>query len=292
MRDGPLVGDPEAGLIRIGAFAKFGGVTVKTLRHYESLGLIRPSLTDRRTSYRYYRAEQLERLNAIVALATAGVPLKLIPRILDADAGGRVAQLQFLRANMARCAEQAHRALGRIDALISEAQRTDQSDATQRGQTPIVLVKCEPARTVRSLRTTVRTYADAEQLVEEVAGSARDAGNVLALGAVWHACVPGRIRCEIIADIPLEFGTGRREVWPAQMSRRLLPATMVASTTYRGEADWKSLYSHLHQWISARGGQQVGAAREWYHGGHNSGVTEIQIPFRAQSASSLLRDQL
>lgn len=265
-------------LLRIGAFAKLGGVTIKTLRHYESLGIMRPSVTDRRTSYRYYRAEQVERLDAIVALASAGVPLRLIPQVLEADARERTAQLLSLRETMTRRAEQTQQAIGLIDALIDEAKATDQPQRTHDSGTPVVLVKCEPARTVCSLRTTARTYADLDQIFEEAAVSARDAGSLL--GAVWHTCVPGRICCEIIADILPATGTHTRGSWPPRTARRLLPATMVASTTYRGEADWRSLYSQLRQWISARGGRPVGPAREWYPDGPGGGVTEIQIPFR------------
>ena len=280
----------ETGLLRIGAFAKLGGVTVKTLRHYESLRLIQPTATDRRTSYRYYRAGQLASLNAIVALAAAGVPLKLIPRVLAGDATARAAELQSLRATMARRAEHAQRALGQIDALIREAQRAELPGETRPGWTPVVLVKCEPARTVRSLEATARSYADIDQLFEEMAYSTRSSGSIL--GAVWHRCVPGRIRCEIIADVLPEIGTGRRAAWPPHTSRRLLPASMVASTTYRGDADWSLHYTHLRHWIAARGGRQFGPAREWYPDGSASGVTEIQIPFRAPPSSSLLPDEL
>jgi DNA-binding transcriptional MerR regulator len=270
----------ETGVLRIGEFAKLGGVTVKTLRHYESLGLVRPTVTDQRTRYRYYRAEQAADLNAIVALATAGVPLKLIPRLLEADADERAAQLLSLRETMTRRAEQTQQALGLIDALIDEAKSAEQSHAERGNRGPLVLAKCEPARTVRSLRATARSYADVDQLLDELSGSARQAGSALALGTVWHACVPCRIRCEIIADMLPEIGTGRQAWWPPQTSRRLLPATMVASTTHRGDADWSSLYSHVRHWITARGGRPVGPAREWYPDGPNRGLTEIQIPFR------------
>lgn len=267
-------------MLRIGEFAKLGGVTVKTLRHYESLGLVRPVVTDRRTSYRYYRAEQVANLNAVVALATAGVPLKLIPRLLEADAEERSAQLLSLRETMARRAEQTQQALGLIDALIDEAKSAEPVQANRGNRGPVVLAKCEPARTVRSLRTTARSYADVDQLLDELSGSARQAGSPLQLGAVWHACAPGHIRCEIIADILPEIGTGRGAWWPPETSRRLLPAAMVASTTYRDDADWSSVYSHLRHWITARGGRPVGPAREWYPTGVNRGLTEIQIPFR------------
>lgn len=40
--------------LQIGEFSKLCGVTVKTLHHYEKLGLITPSKVDPWTGYRYY----------------------------------------------------------------------------------------------------------------------------------------------------------------------------------------------------------------------------------------------
>lgn len=41
-------------MYKIGEFAKAGQVTVKALRHYASLGLLRPGWVDRFSGYRYY----------------------------------------------------------------------------------------------------------------------------------------------------------------------------------------------------------------------------------------------
>ncbi len=41
---------------------------MKTLRYYDEIGLLRPGEIDRFTGYRYYSADQLHRLNRILAL--------------------------------------------------------------------------------------------------------------------------------------------------------------------------------------------------------------------------------
>ena len=48
--------------LKIGEFSKLMQVTVKTLRHYESIGLLLPSEVDESSGYRYYRLEQMQRL--------------------------------------------------------------------------------------------------------------------------------------------------------------------------------------------------------------------------------------
>ena len=73
------------GMFRIGEFSRLSRVSVRMLRHYDQLGLLKPSQTDRLTNYRYYSAEQLPRLNRILALQDLGFSLEQIRSMLEAD---------------------------------------------------------------------------------------------------------------------------------------------------------------------------------------------------------------
>ena len=64
-------------------FALLAGVTVRTLHHYDRLGLLRARRTE--SGYRVYRETDLERLEQIVALKFVGLPLKRIKTLLDRD---------------------------------------------------------------------------------------------------------------------------------------------------------------------------------------------------------------
>ena len=61
--------------IKIGAFSKLCRVTVKTLRHYEELGLLIPAEIDEWTGYRYYEVSQFQRMGLIVHLKRLGLSL-------------------------------------------------------------------------------------------------------------------------------------------------------------------------------------------------------------------------
>lgn len=63
-------------MFKIGDFSRFSRVSVKTLRYYDEVGLLKPAKVDRFTGYRYYSAEQLPRLNRILALKDLGLPLE------------------------------------------------------------------------------------------------------------------------------------------------------------------------------------------------------------------------
>jgi DNA-binding transcriptional MerR regulator/effector-binding domain-containing protein len=68
----------------IGEFAAFGHVSVRMLRHYDAIGLLRPARVDERSGYRFYGTDQLPRLLEIVELRQLGVGLERISSVLTA----------------------------------------------------------------------------------------------------------------------------------------------------------------------------------------------------------------
>lgn len=55
-------------MFKIGDFSKLSRVSVKTLRYYDEIGLLKPVGVDRFTRYRYYSAEQLPLLHRTESL--------------------------------------------------------------------------------------------------------------------------------------------------------------------------------------------------------------------------------
>src|SRR5262245_27655982 len=72
-------------MFKIGEFSQMCRVSVRMLRHYDQLGLLKPSRTDSFTNYRYYSADQLPRLNRILALRDLGFSLEQIRNMLDEE---------------------------------------------------------------------------------------------------------------------------------------------------------------------------------------------------------------
>lgn len=66
----------------IGELARSSGVSVRTLRHYDSIGLLRPSGTSE-AGYRQYDDEAHERLSFILLFRELGFPLAAIRRMLE-----------------------------------------------------------------------------------------------------------------------------------------------------------------------------------------------------------------
>jgi DNA-binding transcriptional MerR regulator len=60
----------------IGRFSTLGRITIKTLRYYDEIGLLRPARVDPTTGYRYYAAAQLDALNRILVFKDLGFSLR------------------------------------------------------------------------------------------------------------------------------------------------------------------------------------------------------------------------
>ena len=73
----------EQNFYSIGKVAKLAGITTETLRHYDRIGLVKPSKTDPWTKYRYYAEQDIIRLHVAVALHNMGISLKNIKTMLD-----------------------------------------------------------------------------------------------------------------------------------------------------------------------------------------------------------------
>ena len=70
-------------LFSIGDMAKLFHLSVSSLRHYETVGLLRPERIDPDTGYRYYSTRQFEVLNTIRYLRALDLPLKEIDDFLQ-----------------------------------------------------------------------------------------------------------------------------------------------------------------------------------------------------------------
>jgi DNA-binding transcriptional MerR regulator len=81
--------------LTIGRFAALSGLSAKALRHYDSIGLLKPAGVDRFTGYRLYDRGQLAAAGTIVALRSLGLPLGDVARVLAAPD----ARLDVLRAH-------------------------------------------------------------------------------------------------------------------------------------------------------------------------------------------------
>ena len=63
-------------LLSIGEAAKLKQVSVKSLRYYETIGILKPTYVDPSSGYRYYSPNQMIDLDVILTCIELGIPLK------------------------------------------------------------------------------------------------------------------------------------------------------------------------------------------------------------------------
>ncbi|WP_034270362.1 MerR family transcriptional regulator [Actinospica robiniae] len=102
--------------LTVGRVAELADVTVRTLHHYDEIGLVQPSA---RTAggYRAYSAEDVERLREVLAFRRLGFGLREIADLVDDPAADAVARLRRLRGLLL---EQRDRAAAMVTAIDRE----------------------------------------------------------------------------------------------------------------------------------------------------------------------------
>jgi DNA-binding transcriptional MerR regulator len=114
----------------IGTVARLAQVSVRTLRYYDELGLLRPRWIDADTGYRWYAPEQIQRLYRILALRDLGVTLADIGRLLDQEVSAEhLRGILLLRRAEAteRLAIESER-LSRVEARLRELEESEMAE--------------------------------------------------------------------------------------------------------------------------------------------------------------------
>lgn len=72
-------------MLSIGEFSKICGVSQKTLRYYDEIGLIKPDEISPKSNYRYYSIDQLEKMLFIIKLKSYNFSLDEIKELIDLE---------------------------------------------------------------------------------------------------------------------------------------------------------------------------------------------------------------
>jgi DNA-binding transcriptional MerR regulator len=275
-------------MFQIGEFSRIGCVTIDTLRHYDTLGLLKPAKVDPFTGYRYYTAKQLQSLNRIIALKAVGLSLEEIARILhdkltaDELRGMLKAQLVLAESAIETAQLRRERILARLSSLTLE----ENMPAYE------VTLKSVDALTVAAIQETVSTIEQMPQrcgeMFNRIAGWM--ASNGLPFGSpmtIYHneSYTHENIDTECAFIIPgTEIDKVAKPVSPIKVRQMEaiphLATTIVADDFYQKVEGLKPAYNAIGHWIEEHGYRIIGAPRELYYGSPEKGdfTAEIQFP--------------
>ena len=105
-------------MLSIGRFARLSGLTVKALRHYDEVGLLRPAHVDEWTGYRWYERSQVREGVAVRRLRELRVPLDEIEVLIRADETSLREALAVHRARLEGELVETRHILTELDRLI------------------------------------------------------------------------------------------------------------------------------------------------------------------------------
>ena len=138
-------------LLQIGEFSKICQVSVKTLHHYDKIGLLAPAEVDRFTGYRYYKLEQIDTMNYIQRLKRYGFSLEEIQQIISLSDTKEISRrLREQRDNLKREQQEKNMILNELQTHISVFERTGDVMTYQKGYS--IEIKNSPAMNVLAVR--------------------------------------------------------------------------------------------------------------------------------------------
>src|SRR3954453_18442239 len=135
----------------IGEFAAIGRLSVRMLRHYDAIGLLRPAQVDEWSGYRRYAPAQVAQLNRILALKELGFPLEQVARIVH-DEPDEEAMRAFLEERRTAARLELGVAGARLARIEAEFRRIE---GAQPMPPPAVTLKELPGARVAALTRTV-----------------------------------------------------------------------------------------------------------------------------------------
>jgi DNA-binding transcriptional MerR regulator len=242
---------------KIGDFSRLSRVSVKALRYYDDMGLLKPAQVDGLTGYRYYAADQLPRLHRILALKDLGFSLDEVARLLTegVPAAEMRGMLRLKQAEIHRRMEEEQARLARVEARLQQIENE--------GKLPMheVVVKPVEAQVVASVRAVIPDHAAVKALFYEMsdylnAHSVRPTGPPIAL---WHDHEFREQDVDAEAAFPIEGAppsTERVRVHPLPRVE-----TMVCAIRHGSFESGESVYEALFAWIAANHCRIVGANR-------------------------------
>lgn len=252
-------------MFKIGDFSQLGQVSIRTLRLYDELGLLRPAQIDKFTGYRFYTIEQLPRLNRILALKDLGLSLEQIGDLLKRDlpADRLRDMLRSKQAEIERQMLDIQQQMRRVEARLRQIE--------QEGQPPKyeVVIKSVEAQTILSARSVIPTLDDMVglrcHLYKEIYHW-RDERGIRSLDpemAIYYNSEYVEQDIDMEAAIPIE--SAPLDQLPAgRVTVRELPAVeTMATVIHRGDM-WGvgNAITALYTWIGQHGYASNGPYRE------------------------------
>jgi DNA-binding transcriptional MerR regulator/predicted transcriptional regulator YdeE len=267
-------------MLKIGDFSKMGRVTVKTLRYWDEIGLLKPDYVNMENGYRYYSGGKLALVHEIQSMKELGLYLEDIRRVLHRGIN-REEWLKLLISRKATLVEErqlCEQRIQKIDRMIH---------LTKKEQCMEKIEICElPEVVVASYRTTIPDYNALFKVVPPLGEIMKKQGAVCRVpGYCFNIYHDGEYRerdidveiCEAVKD----FCKDSEGIVYKKID---VVSTAVVIMHKGGYDSLGKSYSEILAWIDENGYEISDNPREsyidgiWNQKNSDDWRTEIQIP--------------
>lgn len=273
-------------MFKIGDFSKLNKITVRALRHYDEIGLLKPFYIDKFTGYRYYSSEQLPKLNRIIFLKNIGFSLNEIMMVLEKDlTSEQMAEyLEDKKNDIQKSIEAEQSKILEIELYLKIIKQEAETMKYN------IVLKELPEVIVASIRRTIKNYEEFNSLypemgryMEEQKLQCTEPGYCFSLyhdGEYKDSDIDVEI-CESVTS----FGKDTDKM----KFKKIAAVPTSACVMHKGPYNTIGMaYGEIMKWIEENGYEIIGLPRESYIDGiwnkpdPNEWLTELQVPIKAK----------
>jgi DNA-binding transcriptional MerR regulator len=270
-------------MLTLGDFARHGRVSIRMLRHYDAIGLLRPAHVDPSSGYRFHKAAQLSRLNRVVALKDLGFTLQQVQMILDEDVTAKELRgmLRLRRAELEAALTATASVLAQVEARLRLIENEDSMPQED------VIIRQLPAIRLAELSGIAASFSPDDtgpligRLFDELCRRLDSAGIAPAGLRTVYFETPGEGDYGIVVHVGLPVSpvvTGGQDFQVVSLP----PVERAATIVHRGMIHgFLSTSQLLVCWVDAHGYRFDGHAREvtlTSSGNPEECVAELQAP--------------
>lgn len=248
-------------MLKIGDFSKLSRVSIRMLRHYDEIDLLKPVKIDEYTGYRYYSEEQLPVMARIISLKDMGFKLTVIKEILKCY-DNKEEMEQYLRiryAELMAVSEETTRRLRILETAIDRLRKDDTMNYD-------VVLKTLSERQVASVRQVIPCYEEEGRLWHILFKETNHLNLILQEPCFMSAILHDKEYKE--ADVDVEVQATVKGNYPdtEHVVFKTEPEVTVASITFKGPYEqFRDVYSSLAAWVDANGYEYSGPMFDIYH---------------------------
>ncbi|MBE1442790.1 MerR family transcriptional regulator [Paenibacillus sp. OAS669] len=249
-------------MFKIGEFSKLAGVTVKTLRHYDQLGLLKPIHIDEESKYRYYTAEQLLTVRRIASFKEQGLTLEQM-RPLMADSAALTdaeSMLKEKREELKRLIQAMERQVVEIDERLVQLDRiSETTELVKEEEEGFALHRVEPilAASIREQVPKDHLCLLLDELKQYVRGHGEQADHKVMI--IWHRRADGS---SSLSDIEVAIPISKPIPYGRRVKVGILPGLETAASLKHlcdPYLDDCRAEEELQGWIKAEGYRRLEA---------------------------------